>query len=574
MISRFAAVSIAAILIGGQALAADAILKLSGTEGVAELGRSDLDFNFQDGPPGVDGLPFRIGAYNEHGAINDSSGPVALSEKDGTMTLDFGGKFSASLRWTKGSGAADGNRLYADVTITNRLPEPILEYKLDLLKLRFPTPVAANNGNPNLRAYNTGSPGILFANYGGPRPGALACDLEGVDAAEPLLMKLERGNAADLDGHLIVMNHHDYEDNGSPHPYWPIPAGESVHFRIGLRFVPPIPDPTAVCGDLFAAFAHRYPVVKSVQNWTDRRPIAQIFFESNDANGGRNPRMWFDSSQHIDVTTPGGVKRFQKMVFDRAHATLDRMKIMNAQGMITWDIEGAQFPGATYMGDPTKLMTADPAQSVAPEMAEIADRYFKLFRDAGYRVGVTVRPQKVMMDRDGNGRIKSAWEIDDGWDWKTSPPADLQAFWQHQLETKIRFARQRWGATLIYIDSNGDPNFPISFLVMRNLAAEFPDVLLIPEHNTLGYYSATAPYRQLDRVSANDIVSPLVRRTYIGASGRSPCFSVINPTLESMTAYWPQLVQEVRDGDILFFRGWYDAPELPAIRQAYAQAGR
>jgi len=39
-----------------------------------------------------------------------------------------------------------------------------------------------------------------------------------------------------------------------------------------------------------------------------------------------------------------------------------------------------------------------------------------------------------------------------------------------------------------------------------------------------------------------------------------------------MTTSWPQLVQEVRAGDILLFRAWYDAPELPAILRAYAEA--
>jgi hypothetical protein len=551
---------------------ASSVLKISGTAGMAELGRTDLAFNFQDGAPGVDGEPFKIEAFGSQGAINDPNLAPSITEAGGTITTDYGGKFSASVKWTRGTTASEANRVYADVTITNRLAVPILEFNLRLIKLRFPTPVTANDGNPNLRAYNTGSPGILFANYGGPKPGALVCDIEGTDATEPLLMKLERGNAADPQGTLIVMNHHDYEDGGSPFPYWPIPAGATVHFRIGLRFAEPIPDPNVVCADLFAAFARRYPVTKNVSGWPDRRPIAQVFFESNDTNGGRNPRKWFDASEKVDVTTPGGVKRFQALVFQRAHDALARMKRMDAQGVITWDIEGAEFPDATYLGDPTKLATNDPAQSVAPEMAAIADKYFKLYRDAGYRVGVTIRPQKVIIDRDPAGHITHEWENDDNWNWKGAPPPDLQAFWQHELETKIRFARRRWGATLFYIDSNGDPGSPVSFLVMRNLAAEFPDVLLIPEESTMGYYSATAPYRQLNMLSPMNITSPVVRRTWVDANGRSPCFSVINPTIESMASSWPQLVQEIRNGDILFFRAWYDAPELPAIRRAYDEA--
>jgi hypothetical protein len=343
-----------------------------------------------------------------------------------------------------------------------------------------------------------------------------------------------------------------------------------VHFRIGIRFAGPRPDPNEVCGDLFEEFARRYPVMPNILGWRNHQPIAQVFFESESTNGGLNPRKWFDASEHVDVTTPEGVKRFQNLVLERARSVVARMKMMNAQGVITWDIEGAQFPSATYMGDPAKVATDNPADSVAPEMAPIVDQYFKIYRDAGFRVGVTIRPQKVIVQRDATGRMVQAWENDDNWDWKSAPPVDLQAFWQHELETKIRFARQRWGATIFYIDSNGDPGSPVSFLVMRNLAAEFPDVLLIPEQSTLGYYSATAPYRQLNMLAPWNITSPVVRRTYLALDGNANCFSVINPTIESMTAAWPQLVQEVRSGDILLFRGWYDAPELPAIRRAYA----
>jgi hypothetical protein len=552
----------------------EAILKVSGTNGVEEIGRSDLAFNFQDGSPGVDGAPFRISAYGPQGAINNGNAVPVFKLDNGAITGDYAGKFTVAVRWSPGNGVAEADRVYADVTITNRMQTPILDYTLNLLKVRFPSPVAANNGNPNLRAYNTGGPGIFIANYGGAKPGALICDLEGVDAAEPLLMKLERGNASDASGMLNVMNHHDYEDGGSPFPYWPIPAGSTVHFRIGLRFTGLLPDPTVVCADLFAKFAQLYPVMAPIREWSDRRPIAQVFFESNDTNGGRNPRKWFDASQHVDVTTPGGIKRFQSMVIERAHAAVAHMREMHAQGVITWDVEGAEFPASTYMGDASKLATANPAESVAPEMAAIVDKYFKIYRDAGYRVGLTLRPQRVLMERDASGHVTNAWENDDNWDWKSDPPADLQAFWQKELENKIRFARQRWGATLFYIDSNGDPGSPVSFLVMRNLAAEFPDVLLIPEQSTMGYYSATAPYRQLNMLAPNEIVSPVVRRTYPGANGHSPCFAVINPTIESMTRSWPQLVQEIRDGDILFFRAWYDAPELPAIRQAYKAAGK
>jgi hypothetical protein len=544
----------------------EAGLSVAGAAGVSQLGRSDLPFNFQDGSPGVDGVPFRFSAYGPKGQLDIAS---TIHRDAAGITADYGGKFSLTVQWTKGAGA-EANRVYADVTLANHLPSPILDYTLSLLKLRFPSPVAANDGNPNLRACNAGGPGIFIANYAGPKPGALICDIEGIDASQPLLMKLERGNPGDPNGVLTVMNHHDYEDGGSPYLSWPVPPQATVHFRIGLRFADRQPDPLVACADLFEAFARRYWLIGHISTGVDRRPIAQVFFESDNTNGGRNPRRWFDADSHVDVTTPAGVKRFQQMVLDRAHTVVESMRQMHAQGVVTWDIEGAQFPNATYMGDPAKLATDDPAQSVAPEMAAIVDQYFKIYRDAGFRVGVTIRPQQVILQRDATGAVTNAWENDDNWDWKSDPPPDIQAFWQHQLETKIRFARQRWGATLFYIDSNGDPGSPVSFLVMRNLAAEFPDVLLIPEQSTLGYYSATAPYRQLDMLTHTSIVSPIARYTYRNLDGNPTCLAVINPTIESMTATWPQLINELRMGDILFYRAWYETAEAPAIRKAYA----
>jgi hypothetical protein len=568
---KFAAACVLAACLAAPAQAG-VTLKLSGTSGLADLERGGLPFNFKGDVPGVYGAPFRVEyAWTSQGVVDHGDLAPQVSETNGEITADYAGKFTITVRWTSGAGPAEA--VFADVTITNRLPQPLMGYTLDLLTLRFPSPPVSNDGNSNMRAYNNGGPGLFCANYGGAQPGSLVCDLEGTDAAEPLLMKLEKGGT-DVDRMLKVMNHHDYSDDASPYPLWPVPAGGSVHFRIGLRFAGPLPDPVAVCADLFAAFAQRYPVMGNVQGWTDRRPIAQVFFESDNTNGGRNPRKWFDAGSQMDVTNRAGVMKFQKRVLDVAHESLKRMKEMNAQGVITWDIEGAQFPDATYMGDPAKLATDDPAQSVAPEMAQIIDQYFKIYRDAGYRVGLTIRPQRVLLQRDANGRIIHAWQNDDNWFGKGDQPADIQAFWQHELESKIRFARQRWGATLFYIDSNAAGGGPISFLVMRNLAAEFPDVLLIPEHSTLGYYSACTPYRQLNMLSPKNITPRVVRLTYPGVDGKSPCFSVINPTIESMLTGWPELVQEIREGDILFFEAWYDAAYLPVIRKAYAEAGK
>ena len=69
------------------------------------------------------------------------------------------------------------------------------------------------------------------------------------------------------------------------------------------------------------------------------------------------------------------------------------------------------------------------------------------------------------------------------------------------LVGKALYANNRWGCTLFYVDSNGDPNVPYPALVFQNVAAALAQrkiiVLLMPEHKKVRYYGATAPYAEL-----------------------------------------------------------------------------
>ena len=63
----------------------------------------------------------------------------------------------------------------------------------------------------------------------------------------------------------------------------------------------------------------------------------------------------------------------------------------------------------------------------------------------------------------------------------------------HNLVQKISYARKRWGCTLFYVDSNlyldarrpgndGNAYTMIDPAIFQEVAAAFPDVLLIPKH--------------------------------------------------------------------------------------------
>ena len=69
------------------------------------------------------------------------------------------------------------------------------------------------------------------------------------------------------------------------------------------------------------------------------------------------------------------------------------------------------------------------------------------------------------------------------------------------LAEKIRYAREKFGCTLFYIDSNvsrikrGSESVTVvdRAEVYRALLERFPDVLLLPEHRLTAHYAVSAP---------------------------------------------------------------------------------
>jgi hypothetical protein len=214
---------------------------------------------------------------------------------------------------------------------------------------------------------------------------------------------------------------------------------------------------------------------------------------------------------------------------------------MNAQGMILWDVEGEEFkPGVTYIGDPRLL------PSLAPEMDKFADEFFATFRDAGFRVGVCIRPQ-VLKRRAGHEpqQLESA------------DPAKV-------LIEKIDYARKRWDATLFYIASNGDPNQPVDPDVLQRVVAKFPDSLFIPENSNLRYYAYTAPLHDLRNKDWGTRES--VQLLYPKA------FTVINTVDGPIEKCFEGLVAAVSRGDVLLYRSWYKDPAQITLKSVYTTA--
>jgi hypothetical protein len=130
-----------------------------------------------------------------------------------------------------------------------------------------------------------------------------------------------------------------------------------------------------------------------------------------------------------------------------------------------------------------------------------------------------------------------------------------------QLADKIEWAKNRWGATLFYIDSNGDPSRPLDAEILEKIAKQFPDVLLIPEHKNVRYFSFSAPYFNLRE---GLVATPAaVRAVYPNA------FSLINTADGPIQKKHEDLSMAVKQGDVLLYRSWYDDPANAEVKSFY-----
>ncbi len=320
-----------------------------------------------------------------------------------------------------------------------------------------------------------------------------------------------------------------------------VSAGASDEFQISLRFGPTKATLMELGGDAFSNYARVFP---QKLNWTDRRPIGSIFLASADTNWANNPRGWL-SDPRVDVTTADGRKALREKMLAVADTSIGIMKQMNAQGAVTWDIEGQQFQRTiSYVGDPRLYA------KVAPEMEEIADEYFKRFRDANLKTGVCIRPQEFRKNTDGT--VSQVAQTD---------PAALVSL----LIDKIRFAKDRWGVQLVYLNSNvnsTDAN-PIAPEILQKVAEAFPDVLLIPEHSTFRYYAFSAPYKELRQgytSTAEDI-----RAAYPKA------FTFISTADGPLDLYNKALASAMKRGDSVIYRTWYPDPQNEKVKTLFAR---
>ncbi len=366
---------------------------------------------------------------------------------------------------------------------------------------------------------------------------------------------------------LAFTGRHPLETKKFPWIDRPVAPGGTDRWRISLRAAPADAQLDAVVADLCRRFAEAYPFELA---WDDRRPIGMCMLSSAGQDWPGNPRGWHHSvkkPKELDTGTDEGREAFKTDVLAYADRIVRVAGGLNAQGVVVWDVEGQEYPHMiSFLGDPRSL----PPEMRLPvgegeDAKPLADAFFDRIRAAGLRTGICVRPQRPMRPAYDDKVEQVAWR-------------DRTARFKN-LSDKIRHATERWGCTLFYLDSDivwvGDPvkipdaagytALPDAQL-LRDLMREHPDILVLPEWETLRCYAYAAPYSQLNH---NKLTAPppYALRTYPEA------FFVNRIGRADAEGKLAELAASVRRGDILFYTGWYDAPENTLVREIYRDAG-
>ncbi len=422
-------------------------------------------------------------------------------------------------------------------------------------------------GQPNYpqMAFNTTGPSVTLADWGAGEVAAVA-----PDSSKPLYTGFWPANGSNGVAYApeISGTTPDGLATFQPHNDRPVPPGHKDQYTVSLRFAASNTSTPTLAADAYASWKSSHP---AQLHWTDHRAIGTAYLASSPPGGGNNsqpggfptnPRRYFNADT-VDVLTPAGLAAFQERLLEQAASEVINAKRMNAQGVVTWDIEGEQYPQPTsYVCEPDRIA------GIAPEMEstvhvpgsrytgqKLDDAYFATLRDAGLRVGVCLRPQHFTLKADSTAQQAYL------------QPGEIVA----ELTRKAQYAHKRWGATLFYVDSTVEPDgavLPAAYF--QQLAAALPDSLFIPEETTPLYYAYTAPFKSF---------------IDLGVIGSDPSTLLFYPHAFSavlvndadagkLAAAQAQLTAAVRQGDILMAHVDYWQDNDPVVVSIYKAAGR
>ena len=508
-----------------------------------------------------------------HMKATDLSGNVLTSGQYGWGESNNGRQWNASTQsWTYNFSwgsiavqfAQSGDTLNMIVTTTNLANSGVIFDGATIypLALHFPTlPSGFMNASYPQMTFNTTAPSVTAADYGSGEVVAVV-----PDASKPLYSGFLPTSPTNAYVPFISSTTPDSLATFLPHNDRPVAPGQTDTFTVSLRFAASGTSAASLASDAYASWASTWP---AQLNWQDRRIIGTMYLSSSPTGsdptqpGGfpTNPRRYFNDSG-VDVTTPSGLVTFQKRILQQAAANVTNMQRLNAQGGITWDIEGEQFPQSTsYVCAPDQIAQVSPEMetvindSTSPYNGlKLDDAYFKTMTDAGLRVGVCIRPQHFTL---GAGGTASQVYL---------PDAQIVS----ELVRKMKYAHDRWGATIFYLDSTVEPDGgTLDASLLQQAAAALPDSLLIPEESTPKFYAYTAPFQTF--LFHGDLgTDPSVYGYYPKAFSANLINDVDPAKLAQATA---QLTASVQRGDILMVHADYWQANNATVMQIYQSAG-
>ena len=460
-----------------------------------------------------------------------------------------------------------GNTLNMNVAATNLAGSKIVFDGAAIypLVLQFPS-LPRNFKDPSYQqlAFNTTAPSVTLADYGQGEvavvyPSAVQPLYSGFAPAEPKGAYTSIISGTSLEGMPTFFPRNDR----------PLTPGRTDTYTVSLRFARSGTPVTDLAADVYKNWAKTWP---PVLEWNDRRVIGTVYLASSPAGnpsvaGGfpNNPRRYFNdgNAENFDVESPSGLTKFQRRVLRQAATNVENLKRLNSQGAITWDIEGEQYPQTTsYVCAPDAIAQESPEmESVVSDRGspyhgmKLDDAYFKIMRDAGFRVGVCVRPQHFEKHPDGSA---SQMHL---------PDTQVAA----ELIHKMTYAHDRWKTTLFYIDSTVDSNgTPLDASIIQQVAAAFPDSLLIPEESTPKYYAYAAPFATF--IFHNDLGTPPDVHSYYPNAFSANMINDVDSA--KLADYRSQLIDSISHGDLLLVHADYWQANNAAVLRMYQEAKR
>ena len=292
-----------------------------------------------------------------------------------------------------------------------------------------------------------------------------------------------------------------------------------------------------IAPEAYAAYTAVYPYLV---NWPDRRPIYAWFMSDHGHQTPGNPRGYFND-ENLDVSDVSG---FQARALTQAQNVLTSIKArpVQPQGIVLWDLEGQEFIHATtYIGDPRVL-----SQGYSAEMNAAADQLVAVFKNAGLKVGLTIRPQYLVWGpaasrpltcksdpvpdfRDYYIAVDAAFlnkfftcTAPNTWSLVPAGNGGQSIYQPDQIQqvidlllSKVKYAHDRWGTTLYYVDSAvWEGGAPISASIFRALQTAYPDSLFIPEQSYIGTMAVGTPYAAPDGSLNSDYAPETWRYAY------------------------------------------------------------